>query len=191
MHKTPTGDSGPPTLDPTLSIQNRLRLTARVAVSVSLVGSIVLVVTLYFLLRDQPQESYYQIIQSLTRSKDRLMLAMFAAGTLIVLMAGLITWLITLYSSHRVAGPLYRFSKNLELEIERGPVATTSLRKDDGFQELSNKLSVAADGLTRYYTQQLQAVDEISRNLNAEQPCSVDQYRDLLQKLETTISGAS
>lgn len=191
MHKTPTGDSGPPAIDPTLSMQNRLRLTARVAVSVSLVGSIVLMVTLYFLLTDQPQENYYQIIQSLTRSKDRLMLAMFVAGTLIVLTAGLITWIITLYSSHRVAGPLYRFSRNIELEIERGPVATTSLRKGDSFQELSDKLGMAADGLSDYYAQQLRAVDELSRNLDAEQPCSVNQYRDLLQKIKTTLSGGS
>lgn len=119
------------------------------------------------------------------------MLAMFVAGTLIVLTAGLITWIITLYSSHRVAGPLYRFSRNIELEIERGPVATTSLRKGDSFQELSDKLGMAADGLSDYYAQQLRAVDELSRNLNAEQPCSVNQYRDLLQKIKTTLSGGS
>ena len=36
--------------DPTLSIQNRLRLTARVAVGVSLLGSIALLVTFFLLL---------------------------------------------------------------------------------------------------------------------------------------------
>jgi hypothetical protein len=58
--------------DPTLSIQNRLRLTARVAVGVSLLGSIALLVTFFLLLRDQPDSNYYQIIQSLTRSQEHL-----------------------------------------------------------------------------------------------------------------------
>jgi hypothetical protein len=177
--------------DPTLSIQNRLRLTARVAVGVSLLGSIVLLVTLFLLLRDQPDSNYYQIIQSLTRSQEHLALAMLIAGTLTVLLAGLFTWSITLYSSHRVAGPLYRFSRNLELEIEQGPVATTNLRKDDGFQDLSKKLAQAAEGLSQYYDDQRQLVDELAQNLDSEQRFDPDRCRYLLKKLAKTANASS
>ena len=177
--------------DPTLSIQNRLRLTARVAVGVSLAGTIALLVTLYLLLREQSTENYFQIIQSLTRSQDHLAFAMLTAGTLIILVAALVTWIITLYSSHRVAGPLYRFSKNLEMEIERGPVATTALRKDDDFQELSKKLGSAAEGLSRFYEDQLTLVDELSRELDSAQQFDPNRYRDLLRELANRATGAS
>ena len=177
------------TPDPTLSILNRLRLTARVAVSVSLAGTAVLMLTLYRLLGEQSEENYLQVIQSLTRSQDQLLYSMLTAGTLILLLAGLITWFITLYSSHRVAGPLYRFSKNIELEIPRGPVATIGLRRDDGFQDVSRKLSDAADGLAGHYAAQLQVIDELSAELDADEPPGELRYREVLQKLEHRVSA--
>jgi hypothetical protein len=170
-------------------LQNYLRLTARVAVSVSLLGTLVLLSALYFLLRSQAEENYLQAIQSLTRSQDQLVIAMLIGGALIVLLAGLITWFITLYSSARVAGPLYRFSRNIELEIEHGPVETIRIRKGDSFQELSNKLARAAEGLTKYYDGQIQVIDEISRSINSEQRIGASQYGKLLQKLKSTITS--
>ena len=177
--------------DPVLSMQNRLRLTARVALGVSLVSATALLLAMYLLQRDQPAENYYQIIQSLTRSQDRLLFAMVTAGALTILLAGLLTWIITLYSSHRVAGPLYRFSKNLEMEIERGPVATTGLRNDDDFQELSKKLGSAAAELSLYYGDQLALLDELSQHLDSTQPLDPNRHRDLLQRLADRQVGNS
>ena len=191
MNKIIASDDEKHQYDFTLSVQNRLRLTARVAVSVSLMSTLVLVSTLYVLLRDQREENYFQIIQSLTRSQDQLAIAMLIGGALIVLVGGLITWIIALYSSARVAGPLYRFSKNLELEIKQGPVATIGLRQEDSFQGLSDKLARAADGLSRYYDNQLRIVDDLSRRIDSEQGISVNQYSELLQKLRNTRTSLS
>ena len=173
----------------TLLMQHYLRLTAKIAVSVSLVGTLVLLLALYFLLRNQPEENYLQVIQSLTIGQDQLALAMLIGGSLIVLVAGLLTWFIILYSSARVAGPLYRFSKNIELEIEHGPVQTIKLRKEDSFQKLSGKLASAAQGLTQYYDSQIQAIDELSRHISSKQGIDAGQYSKLLQKLRSTITS--
>ena len=96
--------------DPQATLQQRLRLTAIVSVSVSLLGALALLLTLYLLFRAQPGQGYYQIIQSLTLGQDRLVMAMTLAGSVIVLLAGMVTWLITLYSSHRIAGPFLSIS---------------------------------------------------------------------------------
>lgn len=175
--------------DPVLSLQNRLRLTAIVAASVSLLGLLVLLATLLLLFRERPADGYYQIILSLTQNQERLGLAMTIAGSLIVLLAGLVTWLITLYSSHRVAGPLYRFSKNLELEIEQGPVAPVRLRRDDGFQALSNKFARAADCLEHYYADQMQLIDELSRRLDAADTDGIGRVSDSLRELTGKVTG--
>jgi hypothetical protein len=114
---------------------------------------------------------------------------MLIGGALIVLVAGLITWIITLYSSARVAGPLYRFSRNIELEIEHGPVETTRIRKGDSFQGLSNKLARAAEGLAKYYDGQIQVIDEFSRCINSEQRIGTSQYGKLLQQLKSTLTS--
>ncbi len=175
--------------DPVLSLQNRLRLTAIVAASVSLLGLLVLLATLLLLFRERPADGYYQIILSLTQNQERLGIAMTIAGSLIVLLAGLVTWLITLYSSHRVAGPLYRFSKNLELEIEQGPVAPVRLRRDDGFQALSNKFARAADCLEHYYADQMQLIDELSRRLDAADTDGIGRVSDSLRELTGKVTG--
>ena len=186
MDTSKNSNNEPDRLDPVLSMQNRLRLTARVALGVGCVSALALLLALYLLLRDQRAENYYQIIQSLTLSQDRLALAMVTAGALTLLLAGLLTWFIVLYSSHRVAGPLYRFSKNLELEIERGPVATTGLRKNDDFQDLSQRLGSAAAGLSRYYDDQRALLDELSRALDSAQELDPERYRELLRRLRDT-----
>ena len=186
---TNTGPGQQP--DPQATLQQRLRLTAIVSVSVGLLGALVLLLTLYLLFRAQPGQSYYQIIQSLTLGQDRLVMAMTLAGSVIVLLAGLVTWIITLYSSHRIAGPFYRFAKNLELEIERGPVAPVRLRRDDRFQLLSAKLIRAAGGLETYYASQRELVDELARSLDAGDAEGLARSRERLRQLAARASGLS
>ena len=81
------------------------------------------------MLIEQTGENYFQTILALTRSQQQLAIAMLIGGALVIALAGLITWTFTLYFSHRIAGPIYRFTKNLELEIEKGPVTTIAIRK--------------------------------------------------------------
>lgn len=190
MNTTSPDDSLDPRPDPQTALQRRLRLTAIVSVSASLAGALVLLLMLYLLFRAQPGQSYYEIVQSLTQGQDRLAAAMTLAGSVIVLLAGLVTWLITLYSSHRIAGPFYRFSKNLELEIEQGPVAPIRLRRGDRLQALSAKLARAAEELENYYGEQLRLVDELERCIDADDSDGAARCRDSLRQLAAR-AGAS
>ena len=166
------------------SLQSHLRFTARVALSVSLLATVVLLGTLYFLL-DEPQKgSYFETMHALALSQDQLTLAMLLGGGLIILIAGILTWFITLYSSARIAGPLHRFSKNIEMEIKRGPVPIIKLRKADRLQELSTKMESAVSGLNQYYGNQLQLVDELYRDLEEEGGVSSVRYQELLLQLK-------
>lgn len=175
--------------DFTLSSRDRLRAIAKVAISVSLLSALILFTALYFLLIDQSEKSYLEAIASLTRSQQQLAMAMFVAGAMILLLAGFITWLITLYFSHRIAGPIYRFSRNLELQIEKGPVATIAIRKEDSLQTLSAKQSTAAEGLGRYYNSQKVAVDQICQLLDGKYPVDSKDYSAQVEKLQKTVSG--
>ena len=177
--------------DPQMTLQQRLRLTAIVSVSVSLLGALGMLSTLYLLFRAQPGQSYYQIVQSLTQGQDRLLVAMALAVSVILLLAGIVTWLITLYSSHRIASPFYRFSKNLELEIERGPVKPTRLRKDDRFQALAVHFDHATDNLASYYACQRRLVDELARSLEQSDAEGVQRSRERLRQLADKASGLS
>lgn len=175
--------------DFTLSVRDRLRAIAKVAISVSLLSALILLTALYFLLIDQSEKSYLEAIASLTRSQQQLAMAMFVAGAVILLLAGFITWLITLYFSHRIAGPIYRFSRNLELQIEKGPVVTIAIRKEDSLQALSAKQGAAVEGLGRYYNSQKVPVDQIYQLLDGKHPVDSSEFSAQVEKLQKTVSG--
>ena len=175
--------------DFTLSARNRLRVTAKVAISVSLLSALILLMVLYFVLIDHSEKNYLEAIASLTRSQQQLAVAMFVAGALILILAGIITWLVTLYFSHRIAGPIYRFTKNLELEIEKGPVSTIAIRKEDSLQALSTKLETAARGLSRYYDSQKEIVDQIYRLVDGEYEVDGKEFSKRIDKLQETVSS--
>ena len=175
--------------DFTLSARNRLRVTAKVAISVSLLSALILLMVLYFVLIDHSEKNYLEAIASLTRSQQQLAVAMFVAGALILILAGIITWLVTLYFSHRIAGPIYRFTKNLELEIEKGPVSTIAIRKEDSLQALSTKLETAARGLSRYYDSQKEIVDQIYRLVDGEYEVDGKEFSKRIDKLQKTVSS--
>ncbi len=170
----------------TLSVQGRLRLAAKVALSVSLLSSLVLFIALYFLLIDSSEKDYLQTIMSLTQSQQQLTVAMLIGAALVFSLAGLLTWLFTLYFSHRIAGPIYRFTRNIEMEIAEGPVKTIDIRKEDNLQALSKKLGETVALLQQRYSSQLSIVDEIEHHINSTRSNEADEYSGLLQKLKNT-----
>ncbi len=172
-------------------LQDQLRLIGRIALVVSLVAATALLLTLWGLFSGQPQGDYYRIIQALTRSQEQLPVAMLIGGALIVSLAGLMTWFMVLYSSARITGPLYRFARNLELEISEGPVQTVQLRSGDHLQALSGKLATAADNLGRHYADQERTVAALQRSLAAEPAAGDASYPELLQQLKNILDRKS
>lgn len=173
--------------DLSLPLRKQLRVTARVGLGISVVSTLALIVTLFLLFHGQQQENYLLIVQSLTQSQDRLLPVMFIGGAMILVLAGLIIWFVLLYSSARIAGPLYRFKKNIELEINQGPVPTIKLRKGDYLQELSAKLSGTAQGLMKYYDSQLAVVDALEQHLRGDNANDSESYQQLLSQLNQTV----
>jgi hypothetical protein len=174
--------------DLSLPLRRQLRLAARAALGVSLFALLTLMGTLYFLFRGQ-SDSYYQVIASLTRSQDQLITAMLLGGAIIVLVAGLMVWFIVLYSSARIAGPLYRFTRNVELEINEGLVQTVQLRKGDYLQELSDKLANAVTSLRQRNERQIGPLTELQQLVSRSpgQRPSPSAYNELVQQLKDSV----
>lgn len=185
-HKT-TGEG--PLDNIVLSARSRLRVTAKIAISISLLSALVLVFILQFLLIDQSEKNYLETIVSLSQSQQQLTIAMAVGGALVITAAGLLTWLFTLYFSHRIAGPVYRFTRNLELEIEKGPVPTVAIRKEDSLQAVSRKLSDAVNRLSQYYDGQLEIVDKLDQALNGQGLSDPQSYDLLVDRLEKAVGA--
>lgn len=111
------------------SIFFHLRLIAKISLAVALSATLALVAGLT--LAGAGGGSYAALIRSHSLTREYLGAAMLLAGLMLIAIAGVATWMIALYSSHRIAGPLYRFSQNLKLAAASDAAPMLELRKGD------------------------------------------------------------
>ncbi|MCB1908504.1 MAG: hypothetical protein KDH15_14135 [Rhodocyclaceae bacterium] len=108
---------------------------------------------------------YVAMIQTLSASRARLPGLMAVTSLLLVLGTALTTWLIALYSSFRVAGPLYRFCIDLEQGIRDGEVPPIRVRASDRAQEDARYLEETVADLYRRQDEISATVDDAAHRL--------------------------
>jgi methyl-accepting chemotaxis protein len=90
---------------------------------------------------------------------------------------------VVLYSSHRIAGPLYRFNEALKAIAAGNLAPLTRIRDDDQLQEVSISLGQAADRWTA-------DIKEIKRVTGELKPLSDSQeFKEKLDALERITGG--
>jgi hypothetical protein len=127
-----------------------LNLVGKVALMIGALACFGLVLVLLFI-TDKSGASYGEIIRSNNFTRQSLGPAMLVAGLILVAFSAVITWLVSLYSSFRIAGPLFRFARNLEAMIESGPSAPVPIRSKDRLQVEGQQLARSTARLQAHY----------------------------------------
>jgi hypothetical protein len=139
-----------------------LKLVAKVSVGVGAIAVLSLLISL-MLISGQTDDSYLEVIRSNSITRAHLGRVMSTIGLMLVAIAGIITWLIVLYSSFRIVGPLYRFTQNLKLAGDSDSAALIGLRQGDAMQEQEENIKIAVAVLREHYTE----VEAVSRQAAA------------------------
>lgn len=162
-----------------------LKLVAKIALSVGAVACAGLLVVL-LLITDDKGSSYGQIISAYSLARQQLEPAMLVFGLTAIVFAGITTWLIALYSSFRIAGPLFRFSRNLEMEIKRGSAAPVPIRSTDQLQCEWREFDASVTALRGHYAALREALDDVRQSLQdgADPPAGMRQAVDRLKEVE-------
>lgn len=127
-----------------------LKLVGKVALITGIAAAILLLVLVLFV-SENGGASYRDIIQAYSVTRAHLPSVMTLAALLLIMIVGLSAGLIAMYASFRIAGPLYRFSRNLQApEVAR---QQTSIRKDDALHALAGELHESVDALAHHYDQ--------------------------------------
>lgn len=113
---------------------------------------------------------YGQIIGAYSLTGRSLGWSLLIFGLAMVAFAGVTTWLISLYSSFRIAGPLYRFSRNLEMAIEHESALPLPIRHADQLQREWKALDTSLAALRAHYAELRRTLEEIERSLHAGPP---------------------
>ena len=157
-----------------------LKLVAKVGVAVAALAALVLGVVVW-LITNGAGDSYQAVIRSNSLTRQHLGMAMLLAGLLLVAITGLITWLIVLYTSFRVAGPLYRFSQNLKFADSMEAGELTKLRKGDALLAQAAGIQQAV-AMLRQHRADLKAAALDAANALA--TGRAEQYADALARLK-------
>ena len=129
-----------------------LKLVAKVSLGVGAVAVLSLLISL-LLVSGPADESYAAIIRSNSLTSAHLGKVMLTIGLMLVAVAGVITWLMALYSSFRIAGPLYRFSQNLKLASSSDTSRLIDLRKGDALVPQAEQIKQSVSVLRAHFAE--------------------------------------
>ncbi|VAW63459.1 hypothetical protein MNBD_GAMMA09-826 [hydrothermal vent metagenome] len=163
-------------------------IVAKVSFSICVVTFSVLMVAVSTVLVDH-SGSYGDFIQSQVISRNNLFYVMVISGLFLIFVGAFISWLVSLYGSFRIVGPLYRFESNITQCIESGSMLM--LRSDDDLQVLSEKIINSARQLENHKHEMLQKIDEFQQI--AKLPDEVEnreKLTEILKKLRQIESRA-
>lgn len=134
-----------------------LKLVAKVCLAAGCIAVLALVVSLSFL-AGPSNASYEAIIRHNSITQEEIGPLMLLAGLTLVALVAVLTWMIALYSSFRIAGPLYRFTQHFRQVTARGGRDLPSLRRGDSLRRQDLAIREAVARLTEHHA----AIDRLS-----------------------------
>lgn len=136
----------------------RLRQVAKIALLTWGGAVVCLLVAVWYLVGEEGR-SYFGMLNLYVTSHRQLVPTLLLAGVALTALAGLTTWVAALYSTHRIAGPLARFSRNLKRQIQDGPLPLQQLQAGHLLQEEHLHYSAATSRLQYHYDSMSELTD--------------------------------
>lgn len=164
-----------------------LKLVGKISLGVGIIAVFSLLISLMFV-TGQTQESYAQIVRNHSLTRTHLATVMLMIGLMLVAIAALITWMIVMYSSFRIAGPLYRFSQNLKLASASDVAVLGKLRRGDSLLEQEENIRLAVATLRDHYAAIEQASDAAAAALEKDDAAGYAEAVACLKALDEKVS---
>jgi hypothetical protein len=139
-----------------------LKLVAKISLAVGSVAVLSLLGALT-ILGPSGADSYAAIVRSNALTAEHLATIVLLTGLVLVAITGVVTWLIALYSSFRIAGPLYRFSENLKLASAGNLTPLIKLRGGDTMRHQARRIESSIEKLRMHHA----AVEQLALDANA------------------------
>ncbi len=174
--------------NPDKGLQFPLKLVGRIALLVSLAAVLILAVMLMFI-GGESGRTYLDVIRAYRYTQDALGPALTIAGLALLAITGLLTWLVTLYGSFRIAGPLYRMQCNLEQSRSFGPIRPIPIRGTDRLQTEADALARANTRLRNHYDELRSVAAQAMAALDSDQaaaawPKAVQRLQELDRRVQ-------
>ena len=132
------------------------------------IGSVVSGGIVYLMSKSTVTTSFENSRLVIKSTADFVLPAVLLAGSVVLVITGLGAIAVTLFTSHRLAGPLYRLEKDVE-EVARGNLKKRfQLRKTDEIKPLAVSLQKMTDILRKNVEMIKKDVDGLDAEINSE-----------------------
>lgn len=152
--------------------------------AIVLAGSAISGVTIYLLSRATVTTSFENLRLGIKSTADYILPAVLLSSAVVIIATGIATIFITLFTSHKIAGPLYRIEKDIE------DVASGNLRREFNLRE-GDEIRPIAEGLNamvRFLKNEISALKKTAAELEA-LPAANDLPGEVKQKIKALKSG--
>jgi len=147
----------------------RFKIITRIALSATLAGGLLLLVAVLFFKNGQGL-NYLHLMQSYTVTQKNLDSMLWIAGLFFIFCVGAASWCLALYFSFRMAGPLFRMARNLE--VASSTRHFPDIRKRDCLQKLSQQLKASVSELHDHYAGITSQLDQLEHEFSKATPDS-------------------
>lgn len=139
-----------------------VKFASLVVIAAAISGIIV-----YLMARSTVTTSFENSRLVIKSTADFILPSVLLSGAIVIISVGLATILIALFTSHKIAGPLYRLERDIK-EVSSGNLQMRfSLRKSDEMKSLADGLNAMVDALKDDVINIKKASSEIEASLNA------------------------
>ena len=150
----------------------------KIALVVAAISCLAAVLVLHFITGSSGQ-NHAEVIRYFSQSRQGVGQVLLAVGFILISFASIITWLIALYTSFYIAGPLFRFARNFETLSKQGPVALPPIRKTDRLKNEEQQIKLSVDRLQKHYGQMRSAIDEAIAKLDTQPSVWVAELKNI------------
>jgi len=120
------------------------------------------VTVFYFILPNRDVLNYYEAVSSFITANNSLGMTFIIAGTIEFVLIVIVISIISIFTSHKLAGPIYRAEKILDSFADGDMTQKLRFRKYDPLKDVEDAYNKAI----REFTQKLKAVDEANNKMN-------------------------
>lgn len=155
-------------------------------------GSLILGWVIYMMTNQALAETFYKSHLQIKSTWEILFPSVAVATGLAVFITGIITIVMVLIFSHKIAGPLFRFEKNME-EVAKGDLTVkTKLRDKDQLEMLAKTLNLLTEGLNKQMKEIKTGIGKLSECLKTanyfEDASKIQEIKDNVEHLNKIIS---
>lgn len=166
-----------------------LKWVAKIALVVGVAATVGLLSAI-FLITDDSGVDYAHVIASHSLTQQNLQVTLLVFGLALVLVACVATWLIALYSSFRIAGPLFRFAQNLKGLMDNALSIPLAIRQNDLLQAQWTQFEASQASMRHHYAQlqhALLAVELALPTAASPDPAALQQALATLEEVEQRV----